>query len=97
MIRTFRNLRHVDPGFTNAAEIQTVRVAIPDEQVKEQERLVRMKQAMPDKIPAINDVRSVSTVMPTLFFWMPIRTCSVATCLSVCLPPFGIRRLYGTG
>jgi len=35
MIRTFRNLHNVDPGFTNAHEIQTVRIAIPDEQVKE--------------------------------------------------------------
>ena len=60
MIRTFRNLRHVDPGFTNAAEIQTVRIAIPDEQVKEPERVVRMEQAMLDKIAAINGVESVS-------------------------------------
>src|SRR6185437_14900079 len=60
MIRTFRNLRHVDPGFTNAAEIQTVRIAIPDEQVKEPERVVRMERAMLDKISAINGVRSVS-------------------------------------
>ncbi|HEX6545928.1 MAG TPA: ABC transporter permease [Bryobacteraceae bacterium] len=60
MIRTFRNLRHVDPGFTNAAEIQTARIAIPDEQVKEPERVVRMEQAMLDKIAAINGVKSVS-------------------------------------
>jgi cell division protein FtsX len=60
MIRTFRNLRHVDPGFTNAAEIQTVRVAIPDEQVKEPERVMRMEQAMLEKISAINGVRSLS-------------------------------------
>ena len=60
MIRTFRNLHHVDPGFTNAAEIQTVRIAIPDEQVKEPERVVRMEQAMLDKISAIDGVSSVS-------------------------------------
>jgi putative ABC transport system permease protein len=60
MIRTFRNLHHVDPGFTNAAEIQTVRIAIPDEEVKEPERVMRMEQAMLDKISAINGVRSVS-------------------------------------
>ena len=60
MIRTFRNLHHVDPGFTNAAEIQTLRIAIPDEQVKEPERVVRMEQAMLHKISAINGVRSVS-------------------------------------
>jgi predicted permease len=60
MIRTFRNLRHVDPGFTDAAEIQTVRISIPDEQVKEPERVVRMEQAMLDRIAAINGVKSVS-------------------------------------
>jgi predicted permease len=60
MIRTFRNLRHVDPGFTNAAEIQTVRIGIPDEQVKEPERVVHMEQAMLNKIAAINGVNSVS-------------------------------------
>lgn len=60
MIRTFRNLHQVDPGFTHAAEIQTVRITIPEEQVKEPERVVRMEQAMLDKISAINGVRSAS-------------------------------------
>ena len=60
MIRTFRNLHHIDPGFTNAAEIQTVRIGIPDEQVKEPERVVRMERAMLDKIAAVSGVRSVS-------------------------------------
>ncbi|HXE11146.1 MAG TPA: ABC transporter permease [Bryobacteraceae bacterium] len=60
MIRTFRNLRHVDPGFTNAAEIQTVRISIQEKQVKEPERVVRMEQAMLNKIAAINGVKSVS-------------------------------------
>jgi predicted permease len=60
MIRTFRNLRHVDPGFTNPHEIQTVRIGIPDEQVKEPERVLHMEQAMLDKIAAINGVQSVS-------------------------------------
>jgi predicted permease len=60
MIRTFRNLRHVDPGFTDADEIQTVRIGIPEQQVKGPERVVRMEQAMLDKIAAINGVKSVS-------------------------------------
>jgi predicted permease len=60
MIRTFRNLHDVDPGFTNPAQIQTVRIAIPDEQVKEPERVMRMEQAMLAKISAINGVRSAS-------------------------------------
>jgi putative ABC transport system permease protein len=60
MIRTFRNLHHVDPGFTDAHEVQTVRIVIPDEQVKEPERVIRMEQAMLDKLQAVNGVISAS-------------------------------------
>jgi predicted permease len=60
MIRTFRNLHHVDPGFTNAQEVQTVRIGIPDEQVKEPERVMRMEQAMLDKLTRVNGVVSAS-------------------------------------
>lgn len=60
MIRTFRNLHHVDPGFTNAHEIQTVRIGIPDEEVKEPERVVRMEQALLDKVMTVNGVISAS-------------------------------------
>ncbi len=62
MIRTFRNLHHVDPGFTNAHEVQTVSIAIPDEQVKEPERVIRMEQAMLDKVKAVNGVVSASII-----------------------------------
>jgi predicted permease len=60
MIRTFRNLHNVDPGFRNAPEIETVRIGIPDEQVKEPESVIRLEQAMLDKIAALNSVISVS-------------------------------------
>jgi len=62
MIRTFRNLRNVDPGFTNAREVQTVTIAIPDEQVKEPERVIRMQQAMLEKVKAVNGVVSASII-----------------------------------
>ncbi len=62
MIRTFRNLHHVDPGFTNAHEIETVRIGIPDEQVKEPERVMRMEQAMLEKVKAVNGVVSASII-----------------------------------
>ncbi len=62
MIRTFRNLHDVDPGFTNAHEIQTVRIGIPDEQVKEPERVIRTEQAMLDKMKAVNGVVSASII-----------------------------------
>ena len=60
MIRTFRNLHNVDPGFSNAQQIETVRVGIPDEQVKEPERVMRIEQAMLDKVSAVNGVVSAS-------------------------------------
>lgn len=60
MIRTFRNLHNVDPGFRNAQEIETVRIGIPDEQVKEPERVMRMEQAMLDKVSGVNGVVSAS-------------------------------------
>jgi putative ABC transport system permease protein len=62
MIRTFRNLHNVDPGFRNAQEIETVRIGIPDEQVKEPERVMRMEQAMLDKVSGVNGVVSASIV-----------------------------------
>jgi putative ABC transport system permease protein len=60
MIRTFRNLHDVDPGFRNAQEIEAVRLGIPDEQVKEPERVMRMEQAMLDKVSGVNGVVSAS-------------------------------------
>ena len=60
MIRTVRNLHHVDPGFRNAQEIETVRIGIPDEQVKEPARVLSMEQAMLGKISGVNGVISAS-------------------------------------
>ncbi len=60
MIRTFGNLHNKDPGFRNAQEIETVRIGIPDEQVKEPERVMRMEQAMLDKVSGVNGVVSAS-------------------------------------
>ena len=66
MIRTFRALTHVNPGFSGAAELQTFRVSIPDTQVKEPERVVRMEEEILDRIKAIPGVSSASigTVIP---------------------------------
>lgn len=60
MIRTFRNLHQVDPGFRNAHEVDTLRIGIPDEDVKEPERVMRMEQAMLDNVKAVNGVVSAS-------------------------------------
>ena len=60
MIRTFVALQRVQPGFTNASQLQTVRLYIPDAQVKEPERVLRMLQEMQQKISVIPGVASAS-------------------------------------
>jgi len=59
MIRTFQALKHVQPGFTDPERIQTLRISIPNGQVREPDRVVRMQQDMLDKIVAIPGVSSV--------------------------------------
>jgi putative ABC transport system permease protein len=60
MIRTFQALKDVHPGFTRADEIQTLRLSIPDSQVKDEEAVVRMEQAIMDRIAAVPGVSSVA-------------------------------------
>jgi predicted permease len=60
MIRTFQALRDVNPGFARAAEVQTFRVSIPDSQIKENEAVARMHQAILDKMAAVAGVGSVA-------------------------------------
>jgi len=60
MIRTFQNLRHVQPGFMEPEDVQTFRIQIPGPQVADPEQVVRMQQAILEKIAAIPGVASVS-------------------------------------
>lgn len=60
MIRTFRALRHVDPGFSGASELETMRIGIPDTQVKNPERVIRMQEEILRKIEVIPGVASVA-------------------------------------
>ena len=60
MIRTFQVLRHVQPGFREPAQVQTLRIYIPDTQVKEPVRVIRMQQEIQDKLAAIPGVASVA-------------------------------------
>ena len=62
MIRTFRALMHVPPGFTTPDTIQTFRLFIPETQISDsdRDRLDRMQEAMLDKIAAIPGVSSAS-------------------------------------
>lgn len=66
MIRTFQALRRVDPGFTRPGELLTLRVTIPSAAVKEGTDVLRMQQAIADRIAAIPGVSSVglTTVVP---------------------------------
>jgi len=58
MIRTFEALRTVDPGFTDAPQLQLVRISIPDSLVAEPERVTRMQNEIADKLRAIPGVNS---------------------------------------
>ncbi len=59
MIRTFRALTRVNPGFVAPAEVQTFRIAISNTQVKDPERVVRIQEEILHKIEAIPGVSSV--------------------------------------
>jgi predicted permease len=62
MIRTFRALTHVSPGFNQAeaAHLQTFRISVPEALMKENELVLRMYQDMLAKISAVPGVSSVS-------------------------------------
>jgi predicted permease len=60
MIRTFRALIHVNAGYDTAASIQTVRIAIPEADVPNGDDVLRMQQAIAQKIAAVPGVESVS-------------------------------------
>jgi predicted permease len=62
MIRTFRALMHVPPGFAGPDAVQTFRFYVPETQVpdSDRERLVRMDQELLNKLAAIPGVSSVS-------------------------------------
>jgi predicted permease len=62
MIRTFRALRHVDPGFSGATELETVHVAIPETQVRIPERVVRMEEDILRKMEAVAGVSKVAAI-----------------------------------
>ncbi len=59
MIRTFRALRTVEPGFTHPEYLQTLRITIPDSLVPEAQRVLRLQNDMVDKLSAIPGVTSV--------------------------------------
>jgi putative ABC transport system permease protein len=62
MIRTFRALRDVDPGFTDESQIETMSTGIPDSQVMEPERVIRMEEAILRRLQAIPGVSAAAII-----------------------------------
>jgi predicted permease len=62
MIRTFRALENVNPGFADGNSLQTFRIYVPETQIpdKDRDKLVHMEQDMMDKLAALPGVQSVS-------------------------------------
>src|SRR6266478_462217 len=62
MIRTFRALTGVNPGFTGPASLQTLRISIPSTLVKENEQVVRAQEEILHKLAGIPGVASVGII-----------------------------------
>jgi predicted permease len=62
MIRTFRELRKVEPGFTDAKHLQLLRISIPDSLVAEPARVTRIQNEILDRLQAIPGVKSAGFV-----------------------------------
>src|SRR5205814_1680063 len=62
MIHTFQALTHVSPGFADPQTIQTFHLYIPESRVPDTQRgqVVRLDQAIADKLATIPGVSSVS-------------------------------------
>jgi predicted permease len=58
MIRTFYAMRNVDPGFSDAASLQVMRISIPETLVRDPQTVVRTQNSIQDKLAAIPGVSS---------------------------------------
>src|SRR5205814_2373300 len=59
MIRTFQQLRIVDPGFTDGPHVQTLRISIPESFVPDPQMATRTQNNILDKLQSIPGVTSV--------------------------------------
>jgi predicted permease len=59
MIRTFQQLRTVDPGFNDAPHVQTMRISIPDSFIADPQMATRIQNDILDNLQAIPGVTSV--------------------------------------
>jgi predicted permease len=60
MIRSFKALTDVNPGFVRPGEVQTLRLSIPESQVKDEAAVARMHQAILDRLAAVPGVTTVA-------------------------------------
>ncbi|HTW49267.1 MAG TPA: ABC transporter permease, partial [Acidobacteriaceae bacterium] len=59
MIRTFLALRNVDPGFADAAHVQTLRISIPEQLIADPVMVLRTENEIADQLQGMPGVRSV--------------------------------------
>jgi predicted permease len=66
MIRTFQALHGVEPGFTRPAQLQTLRLSIPNALVPAPERVAQLQKAIVETLAAIPGVEAVgfASAMP---------------------------------
>jgi predicted permease len=62
MIRSFNALKNVQPGFTKPEQLMTVRVFVPDTQVKKDDMAIRTDQEILRRVQAIAGVEDASFV-----------------------------------
>jgi predicted permease len=70
MIRTFQAIHSVQPGFTDASHLQTMRISIPDSLVPNPKEAIRVQNTIADKLAAIPGVNAAAfgSEMPMEFF-----------------------------
>ena len=59
MIRTFQQLLHVDPGFSDAAHLETMRIAIPPTLIQDPLMVTHTQNSIVNRLAAIPGVNSV--------------------------------------
>ena len=59
MMRTFRSLTHINPGFAASTDVETFSLLIPEVEVREPEAVVRMQRAIEEKLTEVPGVAHV--------------------------------------
>lgn len=62
MIRTFQSMRRVDPGFSDAGTLQTLRISIPGRSASAEPELRAIHQNLVDRLSTIPGVERVSLI-----------------------------------